>query len=65
MEINMYNRILYFIENKESIEDELEKCKKSPFYFATKYMRIKDSDGAYAPFLTRLSEKEFNKHFEK
>lgn len=37
-------------------EKELEKCKKSPYYFATKYLTINGE-----PFRTRYAEKEFNK----
>lgn len=45
------------MEEKEHIdwEEELEKCKESPYYFATNYMTV---DGK--PFTTHYSEREFN-----
>lgn len=43
-------------------ENELEfnKCKESPYYYATKYLKIKGK-----PFTTLLNEKEFNYQFNK
>jgi hypothetical protein len=41
---------------------ELERCKVSPYYFATHYLRIKDKD-KYFKFTTNLSEKDFNDYF--
>ena len=38
--------------------EELEKCKKSPYYFATKYLTVNGK-----PFTTLHSEEEFNKFF--
>lgn len=40
--------------------EELEKCKNSPYYYATKYLLINDK-----PFTTMLTEEEFNKQFKK
>tara|TARA_R110000796_G_scaffold118353_2_gene231942 strand:- start:2600 stop:2776 length:177 start_codon:yes stop_codon:yes gene_type:complete len=37
---------------------ELEKCKKSPYYFFKNYMKIKGKSPA-----TRVSEKEYNEFF--
>jgi len=39
-------------------ETEIEKCKKSPYYYATKYLTVNGK-----PFTTRLTEEEFNKEF--
>ena len=44
-------------EPKE-ILDEIKKCQESPYYFATTYLKIKDK-----PFVTPLSEKQFNQYF--
>lgn len=41
-------------------KEEIEKCLKSPYYFATKYLTITDTDGVKRPFTTNLSEQEFN-----
>jgi len=46
------------------MKEEIEKCKKSPFYFATKYLVIKDKNGIKHPFTTRLSENDFNNRFK-
>lgn len=46
---------------KEMIE--FEKCKSSPYYYATKHVVVTGPDGIARPFTTRLSEKEFNKRF--
>jgi hypothetical protein len=37
---------------------ELEKCVKSPYYFATSYMKVNG-----LPFITDLTESDFNRHF--
>lgn len=42
---------------------ETIKCLESPYYYATKYLKIKDNLGNENNFTTRLSEKEFNKLF--
>lgn len=44
-------------------EKEFKKCRKSPYYFATKYIKIKHS-GTIKNFTTRLTEQEFNKLFK-
>ena len=47
---------------KKDIKDwneELELCKKSPYYFVTKYLKVNGQD-----FTTRYTEEEFNKLFE-
>lgn len=43
---------------KDIVKVEIARCNRSPYYFATKYLRINGK-----PFTTLLSEKEFNKHF--
>ena len=52
--------------NIEEINSELEKCKKSPYYFAVKYLKIKNTPYSedMVDFYTHLSEEEFNKQFE-
>ena len=52
--------------NIEEINSELEKCKKSPYYFAAKYLKIKNTPYSedMVDFYTHLSEEEFNKQFE-
>jgi len=43
---------------------EYEKCKISPYYFATNFLAIgADNDGKPILFTTPLSEEEFNKQF--
>jgi len=42
-------------------KEEYEKCKASPYYFATNYMLVKGPDGEDRLFTTRLNEEEFNK----
>ena len=39
--------------------EEFEKCKTNLYYFATKYLTVNKK-----PFITQLSEKEFNKQFK-
>lgn len=47
----------------EDINILYERCKKSPYYFATNFINIK-IEGKIKPFKTKLSEKEFNKMFK-
>lgn len=42
------------------LSEEITKCKNSPYYFATNYLKITE-DGISQPFTTTLSEDEFNK----
>ena len=42
------------------LEEELEKCKKSPYYFATKYLLVEGK-----PFVTPLNEETFNNLFNR
>tara|TARA_R100001086_G_scaffold240480_1_gene166600 strand:- start:406 stop:633 length:228 start_codon:yes stop_codon:yes gene_type:complete len=44
------------LEFKEQQIIEIEKCKASPYYFATNYLKIKGK-----PFTTWMSESLFNK----
>lgn len=44
----------------EDVETELERCKKSPYYFAINYLKIKNAKGEMVNFETHLSEAEFN-----
>lgn len=46
-------------------KEEYEKCLKSPWYFATKYLRVKDPyTGKLVHYYTPLSEEEFNEKFK-
>jgi hypothetical protein len=45
---------------QDEILTEIQKCKESPYYFATKYLTVKNNVGEYVPFTTSLSEEEFN-----
>ncbi len=47
----------YCIEHNN---EEFEKCKKSPYYFAINYIKVGGK-----PFFTRLTEKEFNEQFNR
>jgi hypothetical protein len=42
------------------MEIELMRCKTSPYYFATKYLKIMTSTGKFIPYTTRLTESQFN-----
>ncbi len=44
---------------------EFEKCKSSPYYYATKHVVVTGPDGIARPFKTRLNEEEFNKQFHE
>ena len=49
---------------QEELEEEILRCKKSPYYFATKYLTV-EYKGELKPFTTSLSEEEFNEMFNK
>ena len=40
--------------------EESKKCIESPYYFATKYLKVKNHLGELVSFTTTLTEKEFN-----
>ena len=44
-----------------TIQKELQKCKEDPYYFATNYLKIYDSDGNSHSYTTHLTKEEFNK----
>src|SRR5574343_63731 len=44
---------------------EMMKCKESPYYFVTKYIKVKNNKGEQVPFNTALSEDDFNKMFQE
>jgi len=46
------------MSNEKQIQEEIEACNKSPYYYCTKYLTV---DGK--PFTTMLSEEEFNDYF--
>ena len=57
LNINIDNTIT-IKSNTNYYKEELEKCKASPYYYATKYLTVDDK-----PFTTNYSEGEFNKKF--
>jgi hypothetical protein len=52
---------------QQEIQDELLRCIESPYYFATKYLKVKNKPYSedIVDFYTHLSEEEFNKQFKK
>jgi len=46
---------------QEEILAEIQKCRNSPHYFATKYLTVQNYKKEPVPFTTRLTEEEFNK----
>jgi len=50
---------------QQEIQDEILKCKQSPYYFATKYLIVQNHKKEKVPFTTPLSEKDFNEMFKK
>ena len=53
-----------FLNKAETIK-EIKKCIANPYYFATKYMTIADSNGKPQPFTTLLNEQSFNNYYKK
>lgn len=51
--------------NQEEIKQEILKCKNNPYYFATKYLTVKNHFGQTVPFQTSLSEEDFNEMFKQ
>ncbi len=49
--------------DKEILE-EIDKCTKSPYYFATTYMTVTNAKGKKVKYTTVLSEEEFNNYFK-
>jgi len=45
------------------INDEINKCIQSPYYFAITYLQVKRPDGKLRKYTTMLSEQEFNDYF--
>ena len=48
---------------QEEILAEIQKCINSPYYFATKYLTVRNHNNEIIPFTTPLSEEEFNQVF--
>lgn len=48
---------------EETLKEVWEKCKKSPYYFATNFIKVKDAEGNLLPFTTSMTEEEFNSYF--
>jgi len=64
--LDKLDKSIYRMEDKiEQINKEINKCKESPYYFATKYLTIKTNKGNIVPFTTLMSEQEFNDLFKK
>ena len=51
--------------SQKEILDEIERCKESPYYFATTYLTVTNHRGEVIPFSTPLSEKDFNNIFKQ
>jgi NAD kinase len=51
----------------KQIREEFDKCKNSPYYFAIKYLKVKNTPYSedLVDFYTHLSEEEFNKQFKE
>lgn len=49
----------------QQVEEEINKCLKSPYYLATTYFTVKTPLGAIVQFTTPLNEQEFNNLFKK
>lgn len=51
----------------QEIQEEILKCQQSPYYFATKYLKVKNTPYSddIVDFYTPLSEEEFNKLFKE
>ena len=50
---------------QNEIIEEIKICQENPYYFATKYLTVKDNKGNTIPYTTSLSEKEFNDLYNK
>jgi hypothetical protein len=52
---------------QQEIQEEIVKCMQSPYYFATKYLKVKNTPYSddMVDFYTHLSEEEFNEMFKK
>jgi hypothetical protein len=55
----------WFSMTQQEIQEEILKCQESPYYFATKYLKIENHKREKVPFATPLSEEEFNKMFKE
>jgi hypothetical protein len=51
-------------QTQEWINEEYQKCKESPYYFATTYLEVSTPIGMMK-YTTILSEEEFNKKFKE
>ena len=51
--------------SQEDIIKECEKCKNDPYYFATTYLTVYDSNNKQVPFKTNLSRTNFNDMFKE
>jgi len=54
---------LKYYDTKKILQ-EIQLCKKSPYYFATKYLTVKNHKGEIVKFTTPLNETSFNEMFE-
>lgn len=49
---------------QKQISKEIQKCRDSPYYFATNYLTVKNHKNESVLFTTLLSEEEFNEKFK-
>ena len=63
--INFYRfRYNNKIMTQEEILKEIKRCNDSPYYFAIKYIKVKNHRDKDVPYRTILSEEEFNQMFK-
>ena len=51
----------YNVGFEEYMKTELEKCRQSPYYFATKYLTVTNKFGRTVPFKTSIPKDVFDK----
>jgi hypothetical protein len=50
---------------QQEMQEEILRCQESPYYFATKYIKVKNHKGEMVNFTTPLSEEKFNEMFKE
>lgn len=48
---------------EETLKEVWEKCKESPYYFATNFIKVRGPKGDLLSFTTSMTEEEFNSYF--
>ena len=51
-------------DTADEVEREIEKCRNSPYYFATTYLLVTNEKDEKVPFTTTFPEELFNKIFQ-